>query len=198
MTEDIYSFIDRMIEEEEAEEQQEVQGYQDLDIKTVDEAERMLWYYKKLQTEIAEAKQHAIDYVREAQAAADKYLANVCTSKERNLEYVEQRLRDFTVKEMQRTKKKTVKLVNGTMSLSKRQPSYERDEDVILAFCANSDENSPLRQFLKPQPPKLDWATLKKESTIAVDSDGEKRLTYRGVTIPSVVIKDQEDAFKVK
>lgn len=186
-----------MLDEEDGEEQHNVVSEMP-DIMSVNEAEKILWYYKKLQLEIAEMKQQAEDYVKEAQRTADHFLAKNCTKKEEYLATLEQRLRNFTEAELERTHKKSVKLVNGTMSFVKQQPKYERDEDIILHYIDTvADYDNPLRQFLKPQPAKLDWAGIKKAGVVK-EVDGIKCLVVGTVTVPSVTVVDQDKAFKIK
>lgn len=194
MSNDIYDFLEQMLDEEEtAADTEDVP-----DIMSVAEAERTLWYYKKLQLEIAEMKQQAEDYVKEAQRMADRFLLKHCARKEGYLSVVEQRLRNFTEEELARTGKKSLKLINGTMSFVKQQPKYERDEEAILTYINTiADNDNPLVQFLKPQPAKLDWAGLKKAGTVK-EIDGVKRLVVDKVTVPTVTIVDQDKTFKIK
>ena len=193
----IYDFIDEILEEENDNEQEDLQE-KDVSIKSYDEAERAIWYYKKLQLEIANTKLQANNYVKEAQSMAERYLKKVCVPLENRAAFVEQRLRNFADLERQRTGKKNFKLVNGTLSFSKQQDKYERDETEILNFCVNDGQDSELARFLKPQQPKLDWALLKKEGTVKQDASGDKRLFFNGRVIPTVFVIPQEDSFKVK
>ena len=197
MSESIYDFIEKAITEEE-EENFSLTDSTVADITSIAEAEKTLWYYKKLQLEIADMKQQAEDYVKEAQKTANQFLAKNCTKKEECLSIVEQHLCDFAKQESKRTGKRSVKLVNGTLSFVKQQPKYERDEEAILTYIGTiADTDNPLLNFLKPQPAKLDWAGLKKAGTVE-EIDGVKRLVVDKVTVPSVVVVDQENAFKIK
>lgn len=191
----IYDFINEILEKENNDSQATDPTTKDVSIQNYDEAERAIWYYKKLQLEIADAKLAAEAYVKEAQKMANRYLQEVCAPLENRAAFVEQRLRNFADKEKQRTGRKSFKLINGTLSFSKQQDKYERDETEILNFCAN---NCEFARFLKPQQPKLDWALLKKEGTIKQDNSGDKRLFINGRVIPTVFVVPQEDAFKVK
>ena len=193
----INDFINEIFEEEN-DEPQETSQTQDMSIKSYDEAERAIWYYKKLQLEIADAKLAAEAYVKEAQKMADRYLQRVCSPLEKRSAFVEQRLRNFADEERQRTGKKSLRLINGTLSFSKQQDKYERDEEEILNFCLSAEQDSNLRQFLKPQNPKLDWASLKKASKVETDDNGTKRLVFEDIVIPGVQVTAQEEVFKVK
>lgn len=194
----IYDFINDIVEEENNVAQEEDLQNKEMFIKSYDEAERAIWYYKKLQLEIADAKLAADAYVKEAQVMADRYLKEICAPLENRAFFVEQRLRNFAATERERTGRKNIKLVNGTLSFSKQQDKYERNEAEILDFCISAGQNSNLAKFLKPQQPKLDWALLKKEGTVKSDENGNKRLFFDGALIPSVTVVPQEDSFKVQ
>lgn len=196
MAESIYDFIEKAIAEEEGEEQQSAIDVNALSTKA--EAERTLWYYKKLQLEIISMKQQAEDYVKEAQKTADLFLQKNCVRKEEILTSLEQKLRDFAQREIGNTNIKSIKLVNGTLSFVKQQPKYERNEEVILDYISTiADYDNPLLSFLKPQPAKLDWTGLKKAGVVK-ELDGVKRLIVGNVTVPSVKIIDQDRAFRIK
>ena len=196
MSDSIYDFIARTIEAEEEDNQQDT----DITVQAMTKAdvEKTLWYYKKLRLEIAEMEQQAEDYVKEAQKTANQFLLKNCAKKKEWLNTLEQTLRDYTEEQIKTTGKKSVKMVNGTMSFVKQQPKYERNEEAILTYIDSiADSDNPLLNFVKPQPAKLDWAGLKKAGTVK-EIDGVKRLVVDKVTVPSVKVIDQDDAFKVK
>ena len=196
MSDSIYDFIARTVEAEEEDNQQDT----DITVQAMTKAdvEKTLWYYKKLRLEIAEMEQQAEDYVKEAQKTANQFLLKNCAKKKEWLNTLEQTLRDYTEEQIKTTGKKSVKMVNGTMSFVKQQPKYERNEEAILIYIDSiADSDNPLLNFVKPQPAKLDWAGLKKVGTVK-EIEGVKRLVIDKVIVPSVKIIDQDDAFKVK
>ena len=143
-------------------------------------------------------EQQAEDYVKEAQKTANQFLLKNCAKKKEWLNTLEQTLRDYTEEQIKTTGKKSVKMVNGTMSFVKQQPKYERNEEAILIYIDSiADSDNPLLNFVKPQPAKLDWAGLKKVGTVK-EIEGVKRLVIDKVIVPSVKVIDQDDAFKVK
>lgn len=197
MSESIYDFIAKTVAAEE--EENDVQDA-DITVKVTSKAdvEKTLWYYKQLQLEISEMELQAADYVKEAQKTADQFLLKNCAKKKEWLNTLEQTLQDYAKVQVDMTGKKSVKLVNGTLSFVKQQPKYERNEEAILTYIDTiADYDNPLRNFLKPQPAKLDWAGLKKAGTVK-EIDGVKRLVVGKVTVPSVKVIDQDDVFKVK
>lgn len=196
MSDSIYDFIARTVEAEEEDNQQDT----DITVQAMTKAdvEKTLWYYKKLRLEIAEMEQQAEDYVKEAQKTANQFLLKNCAKKKEWLNTLEQTLRDYTEEQIKTTGKKSVKMVNGTMSFVKQQPKYERNEEAILIYIDSiADSDNPLLNFVKPQPAKLDWAGLKKVGTVK-EIEGVKRLVIDKVIVPSVKVIDQDDAFKVK
>lgn len=161
-------------------------------------AEKALWYYKKLNADIAALQQQAHDYVKEAERTANAFLAKNCKPKEDYKEILEQRLLDFAQKETAERHTKSIKLLNGTLSFVKQQPKYERDEEIIIDYIHSiKDMDNSLQKFLKPQPDKLDWAALKKEGSVQ-DIDGTKKLVVGSTIIPSVTVIEQDRSFKIK
>lgn len=196
MSSDIYDFLEQMLDEEETETATDTESMPD--IMSTAEAEKILWYYKKLQFEIAEMKQQAEDYIKESQRMAEQFLIKNCAKKEEYLASIERRLCHFAEAELAKTGKKSLKLINGTMSFTKQQPKFERDEEAILNYINTlTDDNNPLVQFLKPQPAKLDWAGIKKAATVK-EIDGVKHLVIGDITVPSVTVIDQDKVFKIK
>lgn len=199
MNQSIYDFIEAALAAEEIDEEQGQTQVNDKFVITNDAAaEKALWYYKKLNADIAAMQQQAHDYVKEAERTANAFLAKNCKPKEDYKEILEQRLRDYAQKETEERHTTKIKLLNGTLSFVKQQPKYERNEKVIIEYIHSiKDVDSSLQKFLRPQPDKLDWAALKKEGNVQ-DIDGTKKLVFGSTIIPSVTIVEQDRSFKIK
>lgn len=87
-------------------------------------------------------------------------------------------------------KQKTIKLPYGQLQMRAQQPEYIRDEAKLRPWL---EQNMP--QFLVPQAPKLDWASLKKSiidaGDIALDPE-------TGEHIPGIQVEQREPKFTVK
>lgn len=193
---DIYEFEEELIGDDIpfVDNEEQSSGWTIRDIMT---AEHAIKSYKSLEFQVAQAKEIAEQYVKQAEQTAKKYLAAVNSPKERQMAYLENNLRLFANDQRKGTRKKSIKLVNGTLSFTSQQPKFERDEEVILDFISGLEQDNPLRQFLKPQPDKLNWKDLKSNSTVKIVDDESKMFAF-GQEIPSVKIVEVDESFKIK
>lgn len=193
---DIYEFEEELIGDDIpfVDNEEQSSGWAIKDIMT---AEHAIKSYKSLEFQVAQAKEIAEQYVKQAEQTAKKYLAAVNGPKERQMAYLENNLRLFANDQRKGTRKKSIKLVNGTLSFTSQQPKFERDEEVILDFISGLEQDNPLRQFLKPQPDKLNWKDLKSNSTVKIVDDESKMFAF-GQEIPSVKIIEVDESFKIK
>lgn len=88
-------------------------------------------------------------------------------------------------------KKKSVKMIEGTLGFSKQQPKFDWDDKKLREFLSKTEGGS---QYLEPQEPKVKWGEFKKAGDI--DSDGIFR--YNNETVPGVVVTTRPDKFSVK
>lgn len=193
---DIYEFEEGLINDSIpfVDNEEQSSGWTIRDIMT---AENAIKSYKSLEFQVAQAKEIAEQYVKQAEQTAKKYLAVINGPKERQMAYLENNLRLFANDQRKGTRKKSIKLVNGTLSFTSQQPKFERDEEVILGFISGLEQDNPLRQFLKPQPDKLNWKDLKSNSTVKIVDDESKMFVF-GQEIPSVKIVEVDESFKIK
>lgn len=193
---DIYEFEEGLINDSIpfVDNEEQSSGWTIRDIMT---AENAIKSYKSLEFQVAQAKEIAEQYVKQAEQTAKKYLAVINGPKERQMAYLENNLRLFADNQRKGTRKKSIKLVNGTLSFTSQQPKFERDEEVILGFISGLEQDNPLRQFLKPQPDKLNWKDLKSNSTVKIVDDESKMFAF-GQEIPSVKIVEVDESFKIK
>lgn len=193
---DIYEFEEGLINDSIpfVDNEEQSSGWTIRDIVT---AENAIKSYKSLEFQVAQAKEIAEQYVKQAEQTAKKYLAVINGPKERQMAYLENNLRLFANDQRKGTRKKSIKLVNGTLSFTSQQPKFERDEEVILGFISGLEQDNPLRQFLKPQPDKLNWKDLKSNSTVKIVDDESKMFVF-GQEIPSVKIVEVDESFKIK
>lgn len=193
---DIYEFEEGLINDSIpfVDNEEQSSGWAIRDIMT---AENAIKSYKSLEFQVAQAKEIAEQYVKQAEQTAKKYLAVINGPKERQMAYLENNLRLFANDQRKGTRKKSIKLVNGTLSFTSQQPKFERDEEVILDFISGLEQDNPLRQFLKPQPDKLNWKDLKSNSTVKIVDDESKMFAF-GQEIPSVKIVEVDESFKIK
>lgn len=167
------------------------------------QAERVVKYYKSTMREINVLKNSANDWLERAKKKYDSYIENVIVPLQNKAEFFEGQLRNYAENQISNTNKKSVKLVEGTLQFTKTQDKYEHDDDVILDFINGLKENDKLRTYLKPQPAKLDWKTMKDSGVIQEvkleDGTVENHLFVEGTEIPAVKVQTGlPPAFRIK
>lgn len=104
--------------------------------------------------------------------------------------YFEAMLKDFTIRELDGKKTKSVKLPYGTLSLKKPASKYTYDDKVVKEWLLkNKPEFTRRKESID-----IDKTLLKKEGVVS--SDGT--LIIGEQTVPGVKIEEQEIEFKVK
>jgi len=167
------------------------------------QAENVTRYYKRTIQEIARLQQELDNWKADIQKKQDEYINKVVAPLEEKARFFEAQLRDFAEKQIAGTKKKSVKLLEGTLQFTKTQDKYEHDDDVILDFINGLGAKNKLRSYLKPQPAKLDWKNMKDASVIREvtldDGTKENHIFVNEVEIPAVTVKvNLPPSFKVK
>lgn len=166
------------------------------------EAERAVSIYKRTVAEVQNLQKQADQWLEEQKKKHEEYVNNVIGPLVSKAEFFEARLRDFAERDTAITKKKSTKLIGGTLQFTKTQDKYEHDDDVILDFIHGLKAKDPLRTFLKPQPDKLDWKAMKEVGElkdVKTDEGTEKHMFVNGVEIPQVVVKTNlPPSFKIK
>ena len=151
------------------------------------QADYLVRQYGKLEAELAEievtAKQEAERYVAKIEA----WRQAEARKRQSPMDWIAARLRVYAEQELKDSKKKSLSLPNGSLKFSKRQSSYDYDEDVLKAYL---EKSAP--QFLKEQPKKIDKVGLKKAGE---EKDGV--FMYNGDTVPGVKIERLPDNFKI-
>ena len=172
-------------------------------IRDAEQAEHVIGYYKRTMQEVTKLQQEADEWLESAKKKHADYIGNVIAPLRDKAAFFESQLRDYAEGQIAGTKKKSVKLIEGTLQFTKAQDKYEHDDDVILDFINGLDAKDNLRAYLKPQPDKLDWKTMKETGLVREvkleDGTVENHLFVNNVEIPAVTIKTNlPPTFKVK
>ena len=196
----IIDYLDEIDEEEFSLDDEQKVKYQ---ITNAVDAEKAVHVYKKTMKEVNKLQKQADDWLEAQKKKHDDYVNSVISALVGKAEFFEARLRDFAEHDTAVTKKKSTKLVNGTLQFTKTQDKYEHDDDVILDFIHGLGKKDALRSFLKPQPDKLDWKSMKEKGEVRSvqleDGTSENHLFINDVEIPQVVVKTNlPPAFKIK
>lgn len=180
--EDLLASIDR----EEAEECGIEEGA------TISSRDQANWYarkYLELQADITDKETTAKDYLEATKKRVEHWLEKSTSGSRSSAEYIKSLLEAFASRELEGAARKSLKLVDGTLSFKKQQDEYEYDEEKIRVFLLDTDGGG---DYLVAQPAKVDKAKLKKEGTV---KDGH--LFINDVEIKGIKVTPREDKFSV-
>lgn len=106
------------------------------------------------------------------------------------IQYFSGLLESYATKELQNSKKRSIKLPHGTLSIKKQQDKYDYDEDAILECLKKNKQD----KFIKVQTVEtVNKKDLKKEG---FSHNG--KLYLDNIEVKGVVITAQPDKFEVK
>ncbi len=106
------------------------------------------------------------------------------------IQYFSGLLESYATKELQNSKKRSIKLPHGTLSIKKQQDKYDYDEDAILECLKKNKQD----KFIKVQTVEtVNKKDLKKEG---FSHNG--KLYLDNIEVKGVVITAQPDKFEIK
>lgn len=106
------------------------------------------------------------------------------------IQYFSGLLESYATKELQNSKKRSIKLPHGTLSIKKQQDKYDYDEDAIIECLKKNKQD----KFIKVQTVEtVNKKDLKKEG---FSHNG--KLYLDNIEVKGVVITAQPDKFEVK
>ena len=156
---------------------------------TREEAEYFTKKYIEAANEIEKAKEAAKQYMEQQQEKVNNWLEKVSKSNEFYLSVYGEALKVYAEKEMDKTGKKSIKLIEGTLSFRKAQDKYEYNEEELRA----SLNNNHIEDFFEAVEPKIKKAELKKAGTVI-----NNKLYINDTLIEGVTITPQEKTFTIK
>lgn len=176
----------------------DAQDIKDLDLDTVqqtgitteEQAEWFIHEYKQAKEQAEKAQAAADKYMAQRQAKVNAWLKPQLKNLEWRMEWAKSNLEEYAKANI-KGKKRSLKLIEGTIAFKKQQPAYEHNDDKIREFLSSVEGG---KEFLTPQQPKVAWAQLKKAGTL--DPNGIFR--YGDQAVPGVVVTQRPDAFSVK
>lgn len=153
------------------------------------EAEYRIKEYQQITQQIADSKKAAADYVEEATKKANEWLDKELNSLVNRKQFLESILRDYAEEQLKDSKKKSLKLIGGTLAFRKPAPKVDYDDNVLRKYLFMNAVS-----FLKKQEPKVDHAELKKAAEIRGD-----KMFLNGKEIPGVTVTQLEaPTFSIK
>lgn len=180
---DLLEFIDEA-EVEELELQKEEDGFK---IETIDQANYITKKVKQIRSEIEEAKEIAEAQLKAYEEKVNAWLSSVTKPLERQEEFYLLLLEQFAKEKLKDTKKRSLKLIEGTLQFKKQQDKYEYDDKELTAFAEKN-----LKDYVRYKP-SVDKSKLKKDGKVK-----EGKLYIGDKEVKGVRVISREDKFSVK
>lgn len=156
---------------------------------TREEAEYFTKKYIKAANEIKEAEEAAKQYMEQQQEKVNNWLEKIKKNNQFLLDIYGGALEMYTKAQLEETGKKSIKLIEGTLSFRKSRDKYEYDEDALRKSLIDNHIDT----FFEEVEPKIKKAELKKAATVK-----NNKLYINDTLIDGVTITPQEDVFSVK
>lgn len=156
---------------------------------TREEAEYFTKKYIEAANEIKEAEEVAKQYIEQQQEKVNNWLEKIKKNNQFLLDIYGGALEMYTKAQLEETGKKSIKLIQGTLSFRKSRDKYEYDEEVLRKSLTDNHIDT----FFEEVEPKIKKAELKKAATVK-----NNKLYINDTLIDGVTITPQEDVFSVK
>nr|DAY38488.1 MAG TPA: hypothetical protein [Bacteriophage sp.] len=156
---------------------------------TREEAEYFTKKYIEAANEIKEAEEVAKQYMEQQQEKVNNWLEKIKKNNQFLLDIYGRALEMYTKAQLEETGKKSIKLIQGTLSFRKSRDKYEYDEEVLRKSLTDNHIDT----FFEEVEPKIKKAELKKAATVK-----NNKLYINDTLIDGVTITPQEDVFSVK
>ena len=185
------SLIADLIEDIEAQDNELISGnsLDNPEQMTREEAEYFTKKYIEAANEIKKAEEAAKQYMEQQQKKVNNWLEKINKSNQFYLSVYGDALKVYAEKEMEETGKKSIKLIEGTLSFRKAQDKYEYNEEELRA----SLQNNHIDDFFEPVEPIIKKADLKKAGTVI-----NNKLYINDTLIEGVTITPQDKTFTIK
>lgn len=153
----------------------------------IDTAAKAEWAIKKIAAAEAQ-KEEAETFVTAEKEKLDAFLQQINAEKDGEIEFFKSRLMPYALQQLEGSKKKSVKLPSGTLSFKSSQPKWEKDEETLKAFLADSAPEMLESKI------SVKWGELKK--ILHLTEDG-RAVTPDGEIVPGVTYEAVPDKFSV-
>lgn len=188
-------FLEDFLMDEEAKELAiNITGDEEVDapaINSLQKANYFLKCIKAAEEDVKAIEELCQEEIRKVTERVEAYKANQLKPLQNQIAYYTRLLRNFTEHELANSKKKSIKLPNGTLAITKQQPLWTyQDEDIINFLTANHGESFVSTKIEE----KIDKVAFKK--AIVLNKEGIP--TFNGLEVPGLSITEREDKFTVK
>lgn len=193
-TEDFIKDLNESISKMEAEELNiNVTGNEESDREMIQNPQQANYFCKvvnELREERAKTEELINQELERVQREYEAYKTKELNRIDGQIQYFSGLLESYATKELQNSKKRSIKLPHGTLSIKKQQDKYDYDEAAILECLKKNKQD----KFIKVQTVEtVNKKDLKKEG---FSHNG--KLYLDNIEVKGVVITAQPDKFEVK
>lgn len=193
-TEDFIKDLNESISKMEAEELNiNVTGNEESDREMIQNPQQANYFCKvvnELREERAKTEELINQELKRVQREYEAYKTKEFNRIDGQIQYFSGLLESYATKELQNSKKRSIKLPHGTLSIKKQQDKYDYDEDAILECLKKNKQD----KFIKVQTVEtVNKKDLKKEG---FSHNG--KLYLDNIEVKGVVITAQPDKFEIK
>lgn len=193
-TEDFIKDLNESISKMEAEELNiNVTGNEKSDREIIQNPQQANYFCKvvnELREERAKTEELINQELERVQREYEAYKTKEFNRIDGQIQYFSGLLESYATKELQNSKKRSIKLPHGTLSIKKQQDKYDYDEEAILECLKKNKQD----KFIKVQTVEtVNKKDLKKEG---FSHNG--KLYLDNIEVKGVVITAQPDKFEVK
>lgn len=193
-TEDFIKDLNESISKMEAEELNiNVTGNEESDREMIQNPQQANYFCKvvnELREERAKTEELINQELERVQREYEAYKTKEFNRIDGQIQYFSGLLESYATKELQNSKKRSIKLPHGTLSIKKQQDKYDYDEDAILECLKKNKQD----KFIKVQTVEtVNKKDLKKEG---FSHNG--KLYLDNIEVKGVVITAQPDKFEIK
>ena len=193
-TEDFIKDLNESISKMEAEELNiNVTGNEESDKEMIQNPQQANYFCKvvnELREERAKTEELINQELERVQREYEAYKTKEFNRIDGQIQYFSGLLESYATKELQNSKKRSIKLPHGTLSIKKQQDKYDYDEDAIIECLKKNKQD----KFIKVQTVEtVNKKDLKKEG---FSHNG--KLYLDNIEVKGVVITAQPDKFEVK
>lgn len=193
-TEDFIKDLNESISKMEAEELNiNVTGNEESDREMIQNPQQANYFCKvvnELREERAKTEELINQELERVQREYEAYKTKEFNRIDGQIQYFSGLLESYATKELQNSKKRSIKLPHGTLSIKKQQDKYDYDEEAIIECLKKNKQD----KFIKVQTVEtVNKKDLKKEG---FSHNG--KLYLDNIEVKGVVITAQPDKFEVK
>lgn len=189
-------FLEEYLMEEEAKDLEiKITGEEEQDGPLIDSMQKASYFVKlisKIKEDIEQINFLCNGEIEKVTERVNEYRNSMVQPLENQIAYYSKLLQNFTEKELEGSKKRSIKLPYGTLSMKKQQPKWEYGDEKELVKWLQENELDDLLN--KKETYSIDKKNLKEKVTINSDCG----VSINGKNIPNVDVVNQEDKFVIK